>query len=57
MAQHMHSIDRIVSTIPIEPAVRPPGGKIEVRARLVIPAHTSSRYNTELEKNIMLGTF
>ena len=43
-------MDQHISTTPLEPAPRPPGGKIKFGARLVMLAHTSSRNNTELKK-------
>ena len=43
---------QIAMTTPLELAAAMPGEKIEVFARLVFPAHTSHRYNTEVEKNI-----
>jgi hypothetical protein len=44
------SSDAFALTIPREPLQTRRGGKIEFRARLVFPAHTSRGNNTELKK-------
>jgi hypothetical protein len=61
MAQQMNEqtnkSDAIALTTPRSSPSRPAGGKIELRARLVIPSHTSCRYNTWSEKIFGSETF
>ena len=61
MAQQMNEqtnkSDAITLTTPREPLDRRRGGKIELRARLVIPTHTLCGYNTGSEKIFGSETF